>query len=116
MLVVREVHRRTGLHLDEVLDRAVLRIRSNLPNKLLDLFGISLKRVEAGEPVHQFYSQRIPQIVVHNQWEPEVKKLEHRQMDAKMALVSVTHAFIESRRIPRHGSLKCGENRIEILR
>ena len=43
----------------EVLDRAVLRIRSNLPNKLLDLLGISLKRAEGEEPVHQFYSQRI---------------------------------------------------------
>ena len=56
-------------------------------------------------------------IVVHNQWEREVKKLDHRQMDAKMALVSVTHAFVQSvRRIPGHASLKRGENGIEILR
>ena len=45
-----------------------------------------------------------------------MKKLDHRQMDAKMALVSVTHTFVQSRRIPRHASLKRDENRIEILR
>src|ERR1700741_1621723 len=116
MLEVREVHRRAGLYLDEVLDRAVLRILINLPNKLLDLLGISLKRAEGEEPVHQFYSQRIPQIVVHNQWESEVKKLDHRQMDAKMAFVSVTHTLVKSRRIPRHASLKRGQNLVDILR
>jgi hypothetical protein len=110
------VHRSARLYFNEVMDRPVLRIGTNLLEKDLELSGLGFKRFEFEEPVDQLHAERIPEILVHKQWEREVKKFGHCQMDAEMALVGITHAFIQSRCISRHSALKRRDSGIEMFR
>src|SRR5215469_16834611 len=116
VLIERVVHGPARLYFDEISDCPVLRIGSDLLDKVLEVLGIRLEGFETEESVEQFNSQWIPEIVVHQHGEGDVKKSGHRQMDAEMALISITHTLVQSRSIPRDAALRRGDSGIQISR